>query len=114
MFASNLSSYDFGNHEGVLKKNHAFPFWDCAFSQLKASHSGDICLHHGSINGNDKRMLFLGNGAELGARRSRLQPKKGLANVAIASPHMLPPMRVIVCATRYGVTVRVPCEIDTA
>jgi hypothetical protein len=26
--------------------------------------------------------------------------KKGLANVAIASPHMLPPMRVIVCATR--------------
>jgi hypothetical protein len=39
--------------------------------------------------------------------------KKGLANVAIASPHMLPPMRVIVCATRYGVTVRVPFEIDT-
>ncbi len=42
------------------------------------------------------------------------QTKKGLANVAIASPHMLPPMRVIVCATRYGVTVRVPFEIDTA
>src|SRR6478609_7654353 len=54
----NLSSYGFGNHERVLKKNRTFPFWDCAFSQLKASHSGGICLQPGSINGNDKRMFF--------------------------------------------------------
>jgi len=54
----NLSSYGFGNHERVLKKNRTFPFWDCAFSQLKASHSGGICLQPGSINGNDKKMFF--------------------------------------------------------
>ena len=79
------------------------------------SHSGGICLQKGSINGNDKRMFPFGGGAEVGSSRSALRPdKKGLANVAIASPHMLPPMRVMVCATRYGVTVRVPCEIDTA
>jgi hypothetical protein len=58
VLASNLPSYDFGNHEHPLQNKQVFPFRDCAFSQLKASHSLRICLQPGSINGNDKRIFF--------------------------------------------------------
>lgn len=42
VFASNLPSYDFGNHDRPLQNCYAFPFRDYVFFQLKASHTYEI------------------------------------------------------------------------